>query len=129
MVSWGVVEAAFEFKDELTKLDKRPVNWCNVFAKGATEGVMAWATSKGLHKLLEMLGFKVGSSDPNGIMGILQTGMMGWIKEGTLDVFIEEKICDEGKLWDTFTDEAANTISNIGSGIGSSITGFFKGLF
>jgi len=129
MVSWGVVEAAFEFKDELTKFKTRPVNWCNVFAKGAAEGVMAWATSKGLHKLLGAIGFKVGPSDPNGIMGILQTGIMGWIKEGTLDVFIEEKICEEGKLWDTFTDEATNTISNIGSGIINGVTGIFKSIF
>lgn len=131
MVSWGVVEVAFEFKDEMTRLDKKPVNWCNIFTKGATEGILAWLTHKNLHKLLNMIGFNTSKSSGN-IAGALQTGIVSWIKEGTLDVFIEQHLCEEGGLWDEFAEEAKGILGNVGSYVSTGIDNigkFIKSIF
>jgi len=118
MLTWGLVEAAFEFKDELTRLDKKPVNWCNVFTKGASQGLLIWATSKSLYKLINILGFNISSApDPNSIPGILQNGIVSWIKDKALDPFIEEQICENGELWDMIIDNVGGVAGTIGRGI------------
>lgn len=125
MITYGVVEAAFEFKDELTKLDKKPVNWCNVFTKGATEGLLIYMGSKSINKLINAIGINIGTYDSGNMAGIVQNGLISFIKDGTLDVFIEDNICSEGGLWDIIMDNAYGSISKIGG----DVTGFFKGLF